>query len=172
MAYSTVKKIGDVLHWEYAKLLSDDTSPVVRNFLELKSGTRRCTAAVFEDLDLGPARCAYCSNQEDLSPDTLVPDRGCIGSEAHNTVQVCRGCKAAKGDQDLLDWWGIDRLNELHPVVRRKYLRMLYLCHECRGLLGHDVRHGSPDLSDLAQVFKQPCFSFLSKTARDAARLE
>src|SRR3990167_7575792 len=116
--------------------------------------------------------CAYCGDQEAPYRDCLIPNRGCISSDIHNTVPICGGCKASKGDKDLLEWWGADRIEDLHPAVRRKYLRMVYLCHECRGLLDQDVRYRELDLSDLAQVFRRPCYSFRSLALRDAARSE
>lgn len=179
MTLSMIDTVGDVLIWEYAKLISDgisderiSTDAAFQNYLDIKSGAKRFTDPVFEDLEIDREKCAYCGVQKDLKEGTLVPDRGCISSDCHNTVRVCSQCRHSKGDRDLMDWWGLEKIHELHPAVRRKYLRMLYLCYECRGLLDQHIPSNEPDLSDLTQIFKQPCFSFQSKVTRDASGLE
>ena len=179
MEMPVIKTVGDACYWEYAKLIAGDAPESAKNaqsvmntYSAFKTGMRKFTAPLFEDLDMTRSRCAICCNQEDLTEEPLVPRRGCVTSDIHNTVRLCRGCKSAKGDRDLLEWWGAERNKELHPALRRKYLRMIYLCHECRGLLNREIKYREADLSELAQVFKSPCFSFHSKVHRDMASAE
>lgn len=160
----TAKTIKDILFWEYAKLIScyaptekERAALATQNQLALKDGTKKVTEPIFADLEMSRGRCAYCCNQHDLSNDPMVPGRGCFSSELHNIVSICSGCKSSKSDLEMLEWWRPERFRELHPALRRKYLRMLYLCLECRGLLDREIEDKTLDISGLTRIFKMRC---------------
>ncbi|MBI5024482.1 MAG: HNH endonuclease [Candidatus Omnitrophica bacterium] len=166
MPPKAVKTIRDLIFWEYAKLISGSALQdrknygfVMHNFKKLQSGEKKWSAVLREDLQMDPARCAYCGGTEELSNDHIVPKRECHFSEIHNIVKACRRCNSSKGDKDLIEWWGIDRRYELPRVVYGKYLKMLYLCHECRGTLDkEDINLDCKiDLFDLGAIFHDPC---------------
>lgn len=110
-------------------------------------------------MNMDSTKCAYCENPEDLSNDHIVPKRECHYAEVHNIVKACKRCNSSKGDRDLIEWYGIDRRYELPRIVYGKYLKMIYICHECKGTLGRDDINmdGKLNVLDLGAIFKRPC---------------
>jgi hypothetical protein len=166
MPPSAVKTIRDLIFWEYAKLISGSAGLgrkqfpfIMRKFTELKKGAIKWSSILREDMNVDTASCAYCNNDKGLSNDHIVPKRECHYDEIHNIVKACKICNSSKGDKDLIDWWGIDRRYELPRIVHGKYLKMLYLCHECRGTLNREDINmdGKINLHDLGALFRQPC---------------
>lgn len=166
MPPSAVKTIRDLIFWEYAKLISGSAGLgrkqfpfIMRKFTELKNGFIKWSDILREDLKMDSTKCAYCNNDKELSNDHIVPKRECHFTEIHNIVKSCRSCNSSKGDKDLIEWWGIERRYELPRIVHGKYLKMLYICHECRGTLNREDINmdGKINLFDLGAIFKQPC---------------
>lgn len=166
MPPSAVKTIKDLIYWEYAKLISGSAGfgrkqyPfVMKKFKELQSGTIKWSDILREDLKLERDKCAYCGSTENLSQDHIVPKRECHYAEIHNIVMACRNCNSSKGDKDLIEWLGLERRYEMPRVVMGKYLKMLYICHECRETLDKsDLNlNGKFNLLDLAHIFSQAC---------------
>jgi len=166
MPPSAVKTIRDLIFWEYAKLISGSAGLgrkqfpfIMRKFTELRKGVIKWSNILREDMNIDTAKCAYCSNDEELSNDHIVPKRECHFAEIHNIVKACKRCNSSKSDKDLIEWWGIDRRYELPRIVHGKYLKMLYVCHECRGTLNREDINmdGKINLLDLGAIFKQPC---------------
>lgn len=166
MPPSAVKTIRDLIFWEYAKLISGSALKdrknygfVMHNFKLLQSGKKRWSDILREDMNMDTSKCAYCGNVEDLSNDHIVPKRECHYAEIHNIVKACKKCNSSKGDKDLFEWWGLERRYEIPRIVMGKYLKMLYICHECRETLkkGDLNLDGEFNLLDLSYIFKQPC---------------
>ena len=112
-----------------------------------------------EDLKIDQDKCVYCGSSKDLSNDHIVPKRECHFAEIHNIVKACKACNSSKSDKDLIEWWGIERRYEIPRLAMGKYLKMLYVCHECRGTLeSTDVnKDGKMDLHDLSAIFQVLC---------------
>ena len=166
MPPKAVKTIRDLIYWEYAKLVSGSALGDRKNygfvmsaFKKLQGGEMKWSEVLREDLSMDQTKCAYCGKSEDLSNDHIVAKRECHFAEIHNIVKACKNCNSSKGDKDLIEWWGIERRYEIPRNVMGKYLKMLYICHDCRGTLEQkDLNQdGVIDLSDLAAIFKIPC---------------
>jgi hypothetical protein len=160
-----VKTVLDLIYWEYAKLIAGSALSnrkqfpfVMKKFKELQTGKIKWSEILREDLK-EQTQCAYCGSTESLTNDHIVPKRECHFAEIHNIVKACKHCNSSKGDKDLIEWWGIDRRYELPRIVFGKYLKMLYVCHECRGTLDKsDINmDGTLDLHDLGAIFQEPC---------------
>src|SRR3972149_8495133 len=137
-----VKTIRDLIFWEYAKLVSGSALGdrknygfVMSTFKKLQGEEMKWSEILREDLGMDQKKCAYCSKTEDLSNDHIVAKRECHYAEIHNIVKACKSCNPSKGDKDLIEWWGIEMRYEIPRNVMGKYLKMLYICHECRGTL-------------------------------------
>ncbi|MCM8776332.1 MAG: HNH endonuclease [Candidatus Omnitrophica bacterium] len=177
MPPSAVKSIRDLIYWEYAKLIAGSALSdrrnyrfVMHSFKQLQCGEKKWSDILREDLKNSATECSYCGSPDDLSNDHIVPKRECHFAEIHNIVKACKKCNSSKGDKDLVEWWGLERRYELPRVVMGKYLKMLYICHECRGTLDRsDInRDGKFDLLDLGSIFREPCDPAKIKVRRDA----
>ena len=166
MPPSAIKTICDLIFWEYAKLISGSALSdrknygfVMHSFKQLRDGTKKWSTILREDINMDTTKCAYCDNAEGLSNDHVVPKRECHYTEVHNIVKACKGCNSSKGDKDLIEWWGLERRYELPRIAMGKYLKMLYICHECRNTLNKNDLNadGKFDLLDLGYIFKEPC---------------
>lgn len=166
MPPSAIKTIKDLIFWEYAKLISGSAGLgrkqypfIMAKFKELRAGKIEWSSILREDLKIDNQICVYCGSKENLTNDHIVPKRECHFNEIHNIVVACRNCNSSKSDKDLIEWWGLERRYEIPRIVMGKYLKMLYLCHKCRGTLDrNDLNSDSKiNLLDLAFIFKQPC---------------
>lgn len=166
MPPKAVKTIRDLIFWEYAKLISGSALGdrknfgfVMSSFKKLQSGEMRWSDILREDLKVDQDECVYCGSSKDLSNDHIVPKRECHFAEIHNIVKACKTCNSSKNDKDLIEWWGIERRYEISRLAMGKYLKMLYICHECRGTLeSTDVnKDGKMDLHDLSAIFHVLC---------------
>jgi DNA-directed RNA polymerase subunit RPC12/RpoP len=166
MPPSAVKTIRDLIFWEYAKLISGSALGdrknfgfVMSSFKKLQGGEMKWSEILREDLNMDPGACAYCGSKEDLSIDHIVPKRECHFAEFHNIVKACKKCNSSKSDTDLIQWWGLERRYEMPRIVMGKYLKMLYICHECRNTLeSSDLNNDNEfNLLDLSAIFQNPC---------------
>lgn len=142
MPPSAVKTIKDLIFWEYVKLISGSALNdrknygfIMHNFKQLQGGEKKWSDILREDITMDTTKCAYCGSTKDLSNDHIVAKRECHFSEVHNIVKACKKCNSSKGDKDLIKWWGLERQYEIPRIVMGKYLKMLFICHECRGTL-------------------------------------
>ena len=166
MPPSAIKTIKDLIFWEYAKLISGSAINdrknygfVMRAFKQLQSGEKKWSDILREDIKMDNTRCAYCGGTQALSNDHIVPKRECHFAEIHNIVKACNSCNSSKSDKDLIEWWGIEKRYELPRIVMGKYLKMIYICHECRRTLdkGDLNFDGKLNLLDLGHIFKRSC---------------
>ena len=166
MPPKAVKTIRDLIFWEYAKLISGAALSdkknfgfIMYNFKELQSGKKEWSEILREDLSVDMTKCVYCNRVEDLTNDHIVPKRQCHFLEIHNIVKACKSCNSSKSDTDLIEWWGLERRYEIPRIVIGKYLKLLYLCHNCRGTLDKEDINNDNELNllDLGAIFKGPC---------------
>lgn len=132
---------------------------IMYTFKQLQEEKKKWSDILREDLSMDTSKCAYCNSTKDLSNDHIVPKRECHYAEIHNIVKACKKCNSSKGDKDLIEWWGIKRRYELPRIVYGKYLKMVYVCHECRDTLykGDINNDGVLDILDLGAIFKEEC---------------
>lgn len=161
-----VKTIKDLIFWEYAKLIAGSALSdrkafpfIMCTFKELQSGKKKWSDILREDIHMNTTECVYCGGAEGLSNDHIVPKRECHFAEIHNIVKACKRCNSSKGDKDLIEWWGLEKRYELPRIAMGKYLKMLYVCHECRNTInkGDLNLDGKLNLLDLGYIFKKPC---------------
>jgi len=161
-----IKTVKDLIFWEYAKLISGSAGfgrkqyPfVMKKFIELKNGIIKWSEILREDLKINKNKCIYCGSRQNLSVDHIVPKRECHFKEIHNIVTSCRNCNSSKGDKDLIEWYGLERRYDIPRIVMGKYLKMMYLCHECCGTLGNEDinKDGKLNVLDLGAILKDRC---------------
>jgi hypothetical protein len=161
-----VKTIRDLIFWEYSKLISESAGFgrkeykfVMSKFKELQKDEIKWSTILREDLKIDNTKCSYCGSVENLSNDHIVPKRECHFAEIHNIVIACKNCNSSKSDKDLIEWYGLDRQYEIPRLAMGKYLKLLYVCHECRETLHKaDLNaDGKINLLDLGFIFKQSC---------------
>ncbi len=166
MPPAAVKTIKDLIHWEYAKLISGSALSdrknygfIMYNFKQLQTGQKKWSAILREDINMDTTKCVYCENNEDLANDHIVAKRECHYAEIHNIVKACKKCNSSKSDRDLIEWWGLEKRYEIPRIVMGKYLKMLYICHECRETLDKSDlnKDGKFNLLDLGYIFRTPC---------------
>jgi len=159
----------DLIFWEYANILSDSNLPdkeqlplVTEKFKKFQEEINEWTYVLREGVDKNAtesSKCFYCNSSDDLILDKIVAERPCGYVESHNLVKACKKCCASKGNKNLMEWWGWDRRYELPREVFAEYLKMLYICHQCKGILDRKVRNinGELNLIDLEAVFVASC---------------
>jgi hypothetical protein len=180
MPPSAVKTIGDLINWQYAKIIAKSSGLygegpkygfIMVKFKELQSGKIKWSDILREDLKM-EKKCIYCGSMEELSKDHIIsvnklkPPAKCKHLfEIHNLIWACKRCNSSKGDRDLYDWYGIENRNKIPRLVEGKYLKLAYLCHQCRGTLDKiDLdSDGKITVLDLTEIFKTSCSEFLSK---------
>ncbi|HEX16100.1 MAG TPA: hypothetical protein ENF44_03120 [Deltaproteobacteria bacterium] len=50
-----------------------------------------------------------------------------------NCVWACKSCNSRKGNRDVFEWYGHDRLDEIPKLVLSKFLKLAYRLHETQG---------------------------------------
>ena len=167
MLPDTIRTVKDLILWEYAKLmaglaLSDHKKDgfISVNFNLLRSGEKEWFDILRKNVVMDSHKCAYCESAQTLSKDRIIPKRECHFAEIHNVVKTCKKCKASKGTKDLIEWWGLEGRFEPPKIVMEKYLKMLYMCHRCRGTLDTEdiYNNGDFDLPHISAVFQEPCY--------------
>ena len=166
MPPTAVKTIRELICWEYAKLISGaalfdrkNYGFIMHTFKHLVTGKKKWSDILREDMNMDVTKCTYCNSAEELSNDHIVPKRECHYAEIHNIVKACRNCNSSKGNKDLIAWWGLEKRYEIPRNVMGKYLKMLYVCHDCRGTLERSDlnQDGKFNLLDLGHIFEEPC---------------
>ncbi len=103
-----------------------------------------------KELDRG-AVCVYCGSPEHIGMDHIIPiSRAGVDprivkllNSTDNCVCACRSCNASKGDRDVFEWYGSNRLDEVPELVISKFLKLAYEMHETQGTL--DVQDPNMD---------------------------
>ena len=101
----------------------------------------------------------YCNNESELSVTYIVPTKVPQSAEKHNIVMACEKCNASKGDKDLIEWWGTKRIDTIPRGIMKKYLKILYICLECAGVLDNYVlsENGMMDLLYIGHMCREYC---------------
>ena len=147
MPPSAVKTIGDIIYWQYAKLMGKssghqkDYGFIMAQFKKLQAGKISWSGSIREyvrDLERDKV-CIYCGSEEDLSVDHLIP-RSLGGPDiGDNAILACKSCNASKSNKGVYEWYGLEHRNEIPRVVEGKYLKLLYKLHEKNGTLNKGV---------------------------------
>ena len=172
MLPTAIKTIRELILWGYARLMSEAALGDRKNWLftlnsfeQLSFNGKKWSGILQENIKMAPDKCAYCGSKEGLLIAYIVPKKMCPFAETHNIISACKKCASSKGSKNLIEWWGIERIDELPLPVMAKYLKILYMCHECNGTLDDYAvnDHGKVDVPALACVFKESCDSKKAK---------
>jgi hypothetical protein len=163
----TVRKF---IYWQYALLIAraagfeGNYGFVVSRYKKLDSGDMTWSSSVRDyekDIEKGRV-CIYCGSTTSLSTDHIVPtSRGGVDQRivalldsADNCVCACKNCNSTKGDRDVFEWYGPDRVADIPKLVLSKFLKLAYRLHETQGTL--DLKDpnmdGALDIYDLGVV--------------------
>jgi hypothetical protein len=106
--------------------------------------------------------CIYCGSTSALSTDHIIPvSRAGVDpriamllDSADNCVCACKSCNSSKGDRDVFEWYGQERLDEIPKLVLSKFLKLAYKIHETQGTLdlSDPNMDGVLDIYDLGVV--------------------
>ena len=146
MPPSAVKTIGDLIYWQYAKLIAKSAGQdkklgfVMDRFKKLQSGGIGWSGSIREYIReqnvIG--KCIYCGSTENLSVDHLIPRSRGGPESGDNAVTACKTCNSSRRDKGIYEWFELDRRNEVPRIVEGKYLKELYALHERKGTLDVD----------------------------------
>jgi len=146
-----VKTVEDLIFWLYAQLIAraagfqDNWGFVMSRYKKLKSGEMKWSSTVRDhqkEWEKG-RRCVYCGSEGQVTIDHIIPisragvDPRVISllNSPDNCVWACRKCNSSKGDRDVFEWYGHDRLDEIPKLVLSKFLKLAYRLHETQGTL-------------------------------------
>lgn len=166
MPPSAVKTVRDLINWQYAKIISKSAGLygeepsygfIMRKFKELQTGKIKWSDILREDLKM-EKKCIYCGSVENLSKDHIIPmkvnppDKCRHIFEIHNIVWACKRCNSSKSDKDLYEWYGLENRNKIPRIVEGKYLKLIFLCNQCRGTLD-TIPNKKPSVLDIGKIF-------------------
>jgi hypothetical protein len=173
MSLKPPKYVGTVrqlIYWQYAQLIAqsagfaDNYGFVISRYKKLLSGEMKWSSSVRDyqkELEKGRV-CVYCGATRNLSTDHIVPaSRAGVDpriarllDSADNCICACKKCNSSKGDRDVFEWYGPDRIGEIPRLVMSKFLKLAYDLHETQGTL--DLKDpnvdGALDIYDLGVV--------------------
>lgn len=144
MPPAAVKSIGDLLYWQYSKLIARSADLdknfgfIMDRYKKLKSGEINWSGSIREYVKEHetPNQCIYCGSKESLSIDHLVPRSRGGPESGDNAVLACKSCNSSRGDKGIYEWFELEKRNEIPRIVEGKYLKLLYSMHETKGTLG------------------------------------
>jgi len=144
---------------------------IKNKFRELKNGKISWPGILREDWQLVKAKreCIYCGSKKDLQKEHLVPKSLHINSNCskcdkiqniHNQVWACKDCNSLKGTKGLCEFYKVKFNDEkkfydfIPQLAEKKYLKIIYCCHECAGTLdkGDLNWDGKLDVLDLDYI--------------------
>jgi len=165
-----VNTIQDLIFWLYAELIArsagfkDNYGFVMSRYKKLKSGEIEWSSSVRDfqkEWEKGKS-CVYCGATKNLSLDHIIPiSRGGIDpliknllDSSDNCVWACKKCNCSKGDRDVFEWYGKEKMDEIPKLVISKFLKLSYRLHETQGTLHlKDINlDGVLDIYDLGVV--------------------
>jgi hypothetical protein len=165
-----VTTVRQLIFWEYAKLIAraagfeTNYGFIVSRYKKLVSGEMIWSSSVRDyekELDKGRI-CIYCGETTGLSTDHIIPASRagvdarvtCLLDSSDNCVIACKKCNSAKGDKDVFEWYGPERVDNIPKLALSKFLKLAYRMHETQGTL--DLKDpnmdGVLDIYDLGVV--------------------
>ena len=165
-----VDTVRRFIYWQYAQLIAkaagfeNNWGFVVSRYKKLVSGEMNWSSSIRDyekELEKGRV-CVYCGATEGLSTDHIIPNSRAgvdprivaLLNSADNCVCACKKCNSSKGDRDIFEWYGSERLDDIPQLALSKFLKLSYRVHEMQGTL--DLRDpnmdGALDIYDLGVV--------------------
>lgn len=178
-----VNTVRRLIYWQYANLIAKaagfegNYGFVISRYKKIESGEITWSSSV-RDYEKGLEKgrvCIYCGETTHLSTDHIVPISragsdprvNALLDSSDNCVCACRKCNSSKGDRDVFEWYGDERLDDIPKLVLSKFLKLVYKVHETQGTL--DLKDpnmdGVLDINDLGVVITH-LISKISEKAR------
>jgi hypothetical protein len=141
---SAVRTVGDLLYWQYAKIISNSAGEgksnygfIMDRFKKLRSGEIQWSSSIREYVKEHDetGTCVYCGSGGGLTLEHILPRARGGPDVPENAVWVCASCNSRKGSKRLYEWYGMESRNELPRIAEGKYLKLLHSLHETRGTL-------------------------------------
>lgn len=174
-----VETIEDVIFYQYAKIMVRSALGVengvdakrsnyglIKNrFRALKGGAIKWSDILREDLQMLSAdkACAYCKKGENITNDHIIPQSShlfevpSLGEHLkgiHNIILACKSCNSSKGKSGLYGFYlrNYDQkswMDFIPSLLEKKYLKLMWKCHEALGTLQKNDLDGDGDISVL-----------------------
>jgi len=165
-----VDTVRRLIYWHYAQLIAKaagfegNYGFVVSRYKKLESGEMNWSSSIRDyekELEKGRV-CVYCGASENLSTDHIIPKSragvdpriAMLLDSSDNCVSACRNCNSSKGERDIFEWYGPERLGDIPKLALSKFLKLAYRIHEMQGTL--DLKDpnmdGVLDIYDLGVV--------------------
>jgi hypothetical protein len=179
-----VDTVRGFIYWQYAVLIAraagfeGNYGFVVSRYKKLASGEMTWSSSVRDyekELDQGRL-CVYCGSTTGLSTDHIIPiSRAGVDpritallDSSDNCVCACKTCNSSKGNRDVFEWYGPERVGEIPKLVLSKFLKLSYRLHETQGTL--DLKDpnmdGTLDIYDLGVVITHLISRISDRTRR------
>lgn len=160
-----VKTIRDLILYQYAKIIAraafkcaDGTQAkkanygfIKKTFRELRDNQKKWSDILREDIQFveSDKKCIFCGVADNLTKEHIVPKTLKINERCktcghihgiHNIIWSCKSCNSAKGQKGIYTYFrqlhkGSHLSDFIPPLLEKKYLKTIYLCHECAGTL-------------------------------------
>jgi hypothetical protein len=182
-----VSTVRQLIYWQYAQLIAKaagfegNYGFVISRYKKLLSGEIKWSSSVRDyqhELEKGRV-CVYCGETKSLSTDHIVPvSRAGVDprivkllDSSDNCICACRKCNSIKGDRDVFEWYGPDRMDEIPKLVLSKFLKLAYDIHETQGTL--DLKDpnmdGVLDIYDLGVIITHLIYKLSEKSVKTAS---
>lgn len=167
MPPKNVRTVRELVYWEYAKLIAGSAVHDRKNYAfvmdayeKLLHGKLHPSTILKENQKLvkeGADTCAYCSCNESLQWEHIIPRSRGGPDTIDNMVLSCQKCNLSKGDKDPYEWYGEERKYEIPRIALGKYLKLVYEAHEKAGTLDSTDLNVDGKLSvlDLGAIFRK-----------------
>jgi len=143
-----IKTLGDLIFWQYAKIISESAGLgkrnwgfVMKKFKQLQQGEIfwneiREYVKEREKKD----ECIFCGTKTSLTMDHLLPRSLNGPDDEKNIIWVCKTCNSSKGSKRIYELWTIKKGLEgakydVPRIAEGKYLKFLYETLKERGML-------------------------------------
>lgn len=165
-----VDTVRRLIYWQYSQLIAkaagfeDNYGFVISRYKKLISGEMQWSSTIRDhqkEWEKGKI-CVYCGSKKNLSIDHIIPIsragvdprvRGLLESP-DNCVWACKNCNSSKGNQDIFEWFGKEKIDKIPKLAISKFLKLSYKLHETQGTL--DLKDpnmdGVLDINDLGVV--------------------
>jgi hypothetical protein len=182
-----VQTVRQLIYWHYAHLIAraagfeGNYGFIVSRYKKLDSGEMSWSSSVHDyqkELDKG-RECIYCGETSRLSTDHIIPiSRAGVDPRiamlldtADNCVCACQSCNSSKGDRDIFEWYGPERVDDIPKLALSKFLKLAYRLHETQGTL--DLKDpnmdGTLDIYDLGVVITNLISKISDQVSKDGA---
>jgi hypothetical protein len=146
-----VDTVRRFIFWQYAQLIAKaagfdgNYGFIISRYKKLESGEMSWSSSIRDyekELEKGRV-CVYCGATAGLSTDHIVPiSRAGVDprittllDSSDNCVCACKKCNSSKGDKDIFEWYGAERLDDIPKLALSKFLKLAYRIHEMQGTL-------------------------------------